>query len=158
MQALLYAPATTSIKNEISIAAPKERIWAILADVGALDQYDPTVESSEVTSASSTGVGASRKVNMADGRHWFREELTVCEASGPLAFELTECNLPIKSLSHRYSFEPDGERTKVTQLMEYEVKHGALGRVMDRLVLRRQSDAGVKKFLAGLKQHAERGG
>jgi len=148
----------TTLRNAITIAASEEKVWEILADVGALDAYDPTVESAEVTSGTSTGVGASRKVNMVDGRHWFKEELTVCEPAGPLAFELTECNFPIKALRHSYAFEPGDGQTEVTQVMEYEVKYGALGKLMDRLVLRRQFDAGVTKFLAGLKQYAEQGG
>jgi ribosome-associated toxin RatA of RatAB toxin-antitoxin module len=145
----------TTLKNEISIEASRERIWTILADLAALHEYDPAVERSEVTSANPSGVGASRRVEMADGRHWFEESLVACEPSESLAFELTECNFPIKALSHRYGFESDGERTKVTQVMEYEVKYGLLGRALDRLVLRRQSDRGVKKFFDGLKRYAE---
>lgn len=148
----------TTLSNGITIAASEQKVWTILADVGGLNEYDPTVASAEVTSASSTGVGASRKVNMADGRHWFKERLTVCEPSGPLAFELTECNFPIKALRHSYAFEPDDGQTRVTQVMEYEVKYGPIGRLMDKLMLRRQFDAGVKKFLAGLKQHTEQRG
>lgn len=146
----------TTLSNAIEIGAPEEKVREIVADVGALGEYDPTVASVEVTSANPTGLGASRKVNMADGRHWFKEQLTVCERSGPLTFELTDCNFPIRSLRHTYAFGSDGGRTEVTQVMEYEVKFGLVGRLIDRIVLRRQFDAGVKKFLGGLEQHAER--
>lgn len=39
--------------------------------------------------------------------------------------------------------------------MEYEVKYGLLGKLMDRLMLRGQSDTGIKRFFAGLKEYAE---
>jgi len=145
----------TTLENEITIAAPREKVWAILTDLGALDAYDPTVANAEVTSAQLSGVGASRKVDMADGRHWFSEEMTLCEPTERLAFELTACNFPISSLRHSYEVESVGEGTRVSQRMEYTVKYGPLGVLMDKLVLRRQSDAGIKKFFAGLKEHAE---
>jgi hypothetical protein len=39
--------------------------------------------------------------------------------------------------------------------MEYTVKYGLLGKILDALMIRRQSDGGVKKFFAGLKAYAE---
>lgn len=145
----------TTLRNEITIAATVESVHDVIADVGALASYDPTVMSSEVTSAVPTGVGASRKVSMADGRHWFTERMTTCEPAGSIAFELTECNFPIKALRHSYDFESEAGQTKVTQVMEYEVKYGMFGKAMDAIALRRQFDAGVKKFLLGLKHHVE---
>jgi ribosome-associated toxin RatA of RatAB toxin-antitoxin module len=145
-----------TLHNEISIEAPPAAVIATLADVGALADYDPTVAGVEVTSARPTGVGASRKVTMADGRHWFEERMTVCEPAGPLAFELTACNFPIKALRHSYAVESADGSTTVAQEMTYTVKFGPAGVLLDRLALRRGFDAGVKEFLAGLKGHLER--
>lgn len=145
----------TTLHNEITIDAPLEKVWGILADVGELDRYDPTVRKSTVTSVAKSGIGSSRKVDMKDGTHWFEEKITVCEPNEALAFELTNCNFPIDGLRHSYSFERAGGRTKVAQIMEYEVKYGFLGRLMDALMLRKQTDAGVKKFFSGLKEYAE---
>ena len=39
--------------------------------------------------------------------------------------------------------------------MEYDLKFGLLGRLMDVLAVRRQWDAGGKKFFAGLKKFVE---
>jgi len=40
--------------------------------------------------------------------------------------------------------------------MEYTVKFGVLGKLMDVLMMRKQSDAGIKKFFAGLKTYVEK--
>jgi len=146
----------TTLRNEITINAPLEKIWSILASLGELDKYDPTVQKSAVTSQNASGLGSSRKVDMKDGKHWFKEKTTMCKPNEALAFELTECNFPINGLRHSYSFERTGDQTKVVQIMEYEVKYGFLGRIMDALMLRRQTDAGIKKFFRGLKEYAER--
>ena len=39
--------------------------------------------------------------------------------------------------------------------MEYTVKSGVLGKLLDALMIRKQSDAGIKKFFVGLKSYTE---
>jgi ribosome-associated toxin RatA of RatAB toxin-antitoxin module len=146
----------TKLYNEIIINASIEKIWNILANVGELDQYDPTIFKSTVTSSQTSGLGSSRKVDMLDGKHWFKEKTTVCRPNEALTYELTECSFPIKSLRHSYSFERSGEQTKVSQEMQYEAKYGLLGQLMDTLMLRKQFDGGIKKFFMGLKRYAEK--
>jgi ribosome-associated toxin RatA of RatAB toxin-antitoxin module len=146
----------TKLINQIVIDASIERIWTILATVGELQNYDPTVRTSTVISEASTDIGAARRVVMRDGKHWFSERITVCKPNEALTYQLTGCNFPIEGLRHSYSFERIGRQIKVTQVMEYETRFGFFGRLMDVLILRTQSDVGVKRFLNGLKEYAER--
>jgi hypothetical protein len=39
--------------------------------------------------------------------------------------------------------------------MEYKVKYGLLGRILDAMVVKRQTDSGIRKFLSGLKAYME---
>jgi ribosome-associated toxin RatA of RatAB toxin-antitoxin module len=144
-----------TIHNEIIINAPVEKIWAIITDLALLERYDPTVLSSTIISAEKTGIGAARKVDMRDGRNWFNEQITMLQPNHALTIQLTECSFPIKGLKHSYSFEKIGTQTKVTQVMEYTVKFGLLGKLIDSIMIRKQSDTGIKKFFAGLKSYAE---
>lgn len=143
------------IHNEITINASSEKIWDILSNVSLLDQFDPTVKKSNQLSEQKTGIGASRKVDMLDGKNWFEEKITVFEPNKALTYELTDCSFPVKDLKHSYSFETKGSQTKVIQVMEYTVKFGWLGKLMDTMMIRKQSDAGIKKFFGGLKKFAE---
>ena len=77
------------------------------------------------------------------------------EPGAAVAFELTRCSLPVKALCHDYTLTADGETTFVEQRMTYELKYGALGRILDRLIMRRKWDSSIKIFLAGLTQHVE---
>ena len=146
----------TKLHNEIIINAPVEKIWKILANLTELQNYDPTVLKSTITSVNTDGLNASRKVDMKDGKHWFKEKMTVCKANESLTYELTDCNFPIDGLQHSYSFERIGNQTKVSQEMEYDVKWGFLGKLMDKLMIRKQTDGGIKKFFVGLKEYAEK--
>lgn len=141
----------TTIHNEITIDAPVEKIWNALSNIDMLDQYDPTVKKSTLLTSSNRGIGAKRKVDMLDGKNWFEEKVTAFKPNEALAFELTACSFPVHKLKHSYSFENVGGQIKVKQVMEYDMKFGFLGKLMDALVVRRQSDKGIKKFFGGLK-------
>jgi ribosome-associated toxin RatA of RatAB toxin-antitoxin module len=144
-----------TIQNEIIINASIERIWVNLTDLELLDQYDPTVKKSTLISGEKSGIGAKRKVDMLDGKNWFEEMVTVSKPNQALTYELTACSFPVQALRHSYSFEKVGDKTRVKQVMEYTVKFGWLGKLLDALVIRKQSDAGIKKFFAGLKSYTE---
>jgi len=145
----------TTIHNEITVNAGVDKVWNILTDLELLDKYDPTVKKSTLVSAEKTGIGAKRKVLMLDGKNWFDEKISVFEPNEALTYQLTECTFPIKGLQHSYSFEKIGNQTKVKQVMEYTVKFGILGKLFDVLMIRKQSDKGIKKFFAGLKSYIE---
>lgn len=143
------------IRNEITINTSIDKIWNILTDLELLDKYDPTVKKSTLISTEKTGIGAKRKVNMLDGKNWFDEKVTIFEPGKALTYQLTDCTFPVKDLKHSYSFEIIDNQTKVKQVMEYTVKFGLLGKLLDSLMIRKQSDTGIKKFIAGLKHFAE---
>jgi uncharacterized protein YndB with AHSA1/START domain len=154
MQAIsVRLDVVTTLTNTITIEASADRVWTILTNLGELEKYDPTVAASTVTSTQLTGPGATRKVTMTDGKHWFNERVTTFEPASVLTFQLTACNL---NLSHSYSLAEDAERTTVTQVMTYTPRFGLAGKLLDAIAIRRNSDAGVKKFFNGLKAHAER--
>ena len=143
------------IHNEITINAPIEKIWDILTNLELLEKYDPTVKKSTVISTERTNLGAKRKVDMLDGKNWFEEKVAVFNPHETLTYELTACSFPVHKLKHSYSFQKIGDQTKVKQVMEYKVKFGLLGKLLDVLMIRKQSDIGIKKFFGGLKSYAE---
>jgi ribosome-associated toxin RatA of RatAB toxin-antitoxin module len=145
----------TTIHNEITIKAPLDKIWYALSNIEELDKYDPAIKKSTALTAEKNGIGAKRKVNMADGKNWFDETCTVWKPNEALTFELTACSFPVHKLSHSYSFEKTGDQILVKQVMEYKVKFGLIGKLMDILIIRKQSDKGIKKFFGGLKKYVE---
>jgi ribosome-associated toxin RatA of RatAB toxin-antitoxin module len=144
-----------TIHNEITVNANIDKVWAMFTDLELLDKYDPTVKKSTLVSTEKTGIGAKRKVHMLDGKNWFDEKVTVFKPNEALTYQLTDCSFPIAGLQHSYRFEKIGNQTKVKQVMEYTVKFGLFGKLLDSMMIRKQSDNGIKKFFAGLKSYAE---
>lgn len=144
------------LTNDITINAPIDKIWSILTDLELLDKTDPTVKKATLISENKTGLDAKRKVLMKDGKNWFDEKITVFKPNEALAYQLTDCSFPIKGLKHTYSFQKIGNQTKVQQEMEYTVKFGILGVLMDKMMIGKQFNSGINKFLTGLKTYAEK--
>jgi len=142
--------------NDITINAPIDKIWSILTDLELLDKTDPTVKKATLISSNKTGLDAKRKVLMQDGKNWFDEKITVFKPNEELVYQLTDCSFPIKGLKHTYSFQKIGNQTKVQQLMEYTVKFGVLGILLDKMMIGKQFNSGINKFLNGLKAYAEK--
>jgi uncharacterized protein YndB with AHSA1/START domain len=144
-----------TIRNEITIKAPLERIWQVLTTPEALDRYDPTVKKSSLVSVKKSDLGAKRRVEMVDGKNWFEEEITEFKPNEALTYTLTACSFSVRQLKHTYSFQRSGDITKVSQVMEYTVKFGWVGKILDAVMIRKQSDSGIKKFFGGLKSYVE---
>ena len=146
----------TQLLNETTIQGSLHDIWQALSHIESLGKYDPTVKDAKALSISKEGKKARRKVTMRDGKNWFEEECTVWEPEKALKYELTACSFPVHQLNHSYSFEPqqNGE-IKVKQIMTYTMKYGFLGKILDSLIVKKQSQKGIRLFLQGLKDFIE---
>jgi len=144
----------TVLENSVHIDAPPEKVWSVLAALDALERYDPGIKNSEIVSPQKDGLGSARRCDLAPGG-WFKERVSEWRPNEALAFELFECTLPVRKLEHRYVIAPEGDGTLVRQRMEYELKFGPLGKLLDAVMVRKKWDAGVKGFFAGLKRYVE---
>ena len=145
----------TTVYNEIIINASIEKIWKALSDIDNLDKFDPTVKKVSLLTSTNFGVGSQRKVDMKDGKNWFNETCTVYKPNESLLFELSACSFPVQNLKHEYRFEPLGNQIKVKQKMVYQMKFGVIGKLFDFIMVKKQTNTGIKLFFQGLKEYAE---
>lgn len=147
----------THIKHEIRIDAAKEKVWAAIADLGGVAKFNPAVKKSYYLSEQREGVGASRRCELRPfgaidekAIEWKDGESVTLEIfSGEKA-------PPFKSAIGVMSVEDVGDATVARLALDYELKYGVLGILMDRLLVRRQFKKMVPAILAGLKRHVER--
>ena len=144
----------TILENSIRIEASPGDVWSVLAALELLDRYDPGVKKSVLVSDAKEGPGAARRCDLVPGG-WFKETVAEWKPHEALSFELVECTLPVRRLKHSYTLSAEGGSTFVHQKMEYELKFGPLGKLMDALMVRRKWNAGIEGFLSGLKGYVE---
>ena len=63
--------------------------------------------------------------------------------------------MPFKSADIRFRMAADGQGSVVTVSSLYDLKYGLLGKLLDRVFVRKTYTRGMEVLLAGLKQHAE---
>jgi ligand-binding SRPBCC domain-containing protein len=147
----------TVLENQVRIEAPPEKVWSVLASLDALAQYDPGIAKSEIVSDAKQGPGAARRCDLAPGG-WFKERVAAWRPNESLSFELYDCTLPVRALRHSYTLVPEGGGTLVSQRMEYRLKFGPLGKLLDAMIVRKKWNDGIRGFFSGLKRYVESGG
>ncbi|MBI3561730.1 MAG: SRPBCC family protein [Gammaproteobacteria bacterium] len=145
----------TQLDHEICIAAPPQKVWAVLADLEAVQHYNSGVKHAEYTTALREGVGAGRHCDLKP-KGWVKERVIAWEPQQAVTMELYESQWPLEFMRWRTAVTPEGTGTRVTQKMEYQVKFGLLGRMLDKFVMRRKLDQTLTEVFVSLKQFIEK--
>ncbi|MEO6457712.1 MAG: SRPBCC family protein [Chloroflexia bacterium] len=144
----------SSFTTETRIDAPVDKVWAALADIGAIHRWNPGVVQSHVTTDSASGIGAGRHCDLG-GRNYLKEEVVEWSMGKRLTMRITDTNLPFKSADIRFRLQAGGSSTIVTVSPDYSLKFGLLGKMLDRLYVRGNYMKGMRALLSGLKRHVE---
>jgi hypothetical protein len=144
----------TTIHHEVHAACPPERVWALLEDLEAVQRYNPGVRRAAIEGPQRTGVGARRSCDLLPkGR--VVERVTHWEDGRALGLELAESDWPLHFMRWVTRIEPRNGGACITQSLEYRVKFGPLGWLLDRMVMKRKLTATLDAVFASLVQHAE---
>lgn len=144
----------TTLSHRLEAACPPPALWALLADLEAVQRYNPTVRSARVLDGPRTGVGAARRCDLVpEGR--VVERVTVWEDGAAVGFELVESDWPVHFLRWTTRITPRDGGSVVSQELEYQVKFGPVGWLLDRLVMRRKLTTTLDQVLARFVAHAE---
>src|SRR5712692_9086820 len=146
----------TLLYHEIRINAPPDKVWAVLADLEAVQHYNPAVIKAHYLSSMKEGVGASRYCDLKP-KGWVKERVIGWEPKEAITMELYESEWPLKFMRWRTALRPDGAGTMVSQRMEYQVKFGVLGVAMDRLMMRSKLDKAIADVFVSMKSYIETG-
>ena len=144
----------SNFTTEIKIDAPVDRVWDTLADIGSIDEWNPGVKRSHVTTDRREGLGAGRHCELPGKKH-LDETVVDWEPHQRLTMRIVGTNLPLKTADIRFALRPAGGGTIVTVSPTYKLKFGPLGTVLDLLFVRRTYVKGIQALLVGLKKHAE---
>ena len=143
-----------------TVDAPREEVWAVLADIGSISKWSPGVMRSHSTSTETNGEGATRHCEIAGpgGKTGTLEERAFEWREGEgFKIDIYESNLPLKSNVVTFSLEDAGSGTRVSVSPNYVLKFGPIGVLMDKMMVKRQFEQGMEGLLAGLKYHVETG-
>ena len=144
----------TEFVESILIEAPPEKVWLVLADIGNIADWNPGVVQSKKTTPGEVKVGSCRRCNLG-GKNYLNERVISFEPTRTMTIRVTETNLPFAHADIRFALVTQEEGTLVTVSPQYQLKYGALGRILDWFMVRRQYRKGMRGLLHGLKKYVE---
>lgn len=142
------------IHNEITINAPVEKVWATLADLEQVQYYNPAIAKARYISTNKEGAGAARHCDFKDGK-WVKERVTAVTPHKSMSIEMYEHQWPVKYMRWRTNLAPEGSGTHVSQKLEYEVKFGILGKLLDSLMMRGKMSKMLNEIFESMKRYIE---
>ncbi len=146
------------LSYQTNVDAPLQKVWKILADFGGIYKYNPGVSSSHSTSSNNGGVGASRHCDLIPAGS-IEERIIEWNEGQSYSLEIYDGKgvPPFKKSVATLAITPNGSGTVVTATLDYSLKYGPLGALMEALVVKRFLQRGFQGLLAGLKHYAETG-
>lgn len=157
----------TSIQNTIRVNAPREKVWAVLADLGSIHLFAPSVRKAVCTSTAAGGINASRVCELSP-MGAIEEFVADWKPGETLALSVHPKKFapPFATATVRFTLTPEttasagsnqGEATRVVFSTDYTLKHGLLGQLLDAILFRPMSRAMSTDILLGLKHFTETG-
>jgi uncharacterized membrane protein len=144
----------SQLSTQVQIKAPADKLWKVLVYLDSLPQWVPDNASSEPASQNSETMSTVRYYD-ANPFHNAEEYATGWEEAHHYAYEIKNIG-PIKSAYNRFSLNPVGEgETVLTQTLDFQMKLGPVGALMDTLVFRPQFRKQMEQSLAALKEYVE---
>lgn len=115
-----------------TVKAPLDQVWASWDDYGNIFRFNPNLQSSHLLPGSqSTGLGAKRQCDLADGKNYIRERIIGYDDQKEMVIDIYEGTMPLRSAVAAFSFRSTGQNeTLVTMEMTFKPKFGLLGALM----------------------------
>ncbi len=144
----------TTFTETIEIAAPAADVWSILADVGSIAEWNPSLFGSNATNEA-TGLGATRFCNI-DGRQNLDEEVVHFEPENAITFRIIRSTLPFSTAEIAFTLTSADQTTVVEVSPNYVLKYGIVGRILDKAFVLKAYRQGMRGLLVGLREQAEK--
>lgn len=143
-----------TLTDSVLIQAPIENVWAALADFGDVAAWAPYMRVSHLLGDQATGVGTRRAMQHELGFR-FEERVTEWTEGEGIAFDVLKAPWPMINVAESWRIEAVDNDVQVTTRVEYDMKLGPAGRLLDaalvRFIVLREMRSGV----LGLKAHVE---
>ncbi len=144
------------VSRQVTIEAPREAVWATLADIGSVSQWNPVVTHSVETSdeGREAGIGSARHCDLPGSMGAIEEVVTDWDELTSMEYEVSGAKM-MRSMRARFDLENAGDATRVTMTSEFSMILGPIGALMAATMGRRMMGQNMDRTLGGLKAHVE---
>ena len=148
----------SNVRVSKRVKVPAGRVWEVLSDYGNIYKFHPKVKASSILTGNDRGLGAKRRCEFHD-KSSVVEEITEWEEGKGFSLVLSEISMPLKRAEASMRVAPLGsDASTVTISMDYDVKYGPMGRLMDLMMMRGMMRKMFSQLIEGLEEYALSGG
>jgi carbon monoxide dehydrogenase subunit G len=141
----------TSTASHVSVAAPVEVVWELLADFADISSWASNVSQSSLLTTTAPGLGAVRRVQV--GRAALRETVVRWDPGQALAYDIAGLPAVVTAARNTWTLERNGTGATVALTGDVETRGGPL---VARLVARqvgKACDELAQSLAAHLRRH-----
>ncbi|MBW2495634.1 MAG: SRPBCC family protein [Deltaproteobacteria bacterium] len=145
----------TTVEARAPISLPQEECWEKLRDLSLAAHYVPGVTKCVITTERKEGVGASRVVTH---RQFGDMDETVVEWDEGAGITIRlhkgdQAAFPFREAFFRYELEPADEGCVIHTRLTWTLPWGPIGRLLDRLAMKRFSQGNVRDVAVSLAEY-----
>ena len=141
------------LDHRIAISAPLAIVWEAIADLTAVQAYNPMVDTAALLPGPREGVGAGRTCSTKQGD--VVERVVGFMPPRSIEMELVSSPWPLRSMRWTTELAERGSSVEVSQRLVYAPKYGTLGLLLDVLAMRRQMNKSIATVFQALKAYCE---
>jgi uncharacterized protein YndB with AHSA1/START domain len=151
------------LTREVAIDAPREQVWAVVADSNRLAEWAPPVKDVSELSDRPEGVGSTRicQVELGGRSGTMTERCVAFEPPHRAAYVVDDDNLGFGRMFADYGFtitiEDDLRGGSIASTETHYTPRNPLFKLINALIMRRRFERAVDELLSGLKRASERG-
>jgi hypothetical protein len=118
-------PSRGRVSHSLEIEAPAGRVWALIADFGAIDRFSPIVVS--CTTEGDDGVGQRRVLSLDNGTVTISRLEAIDHGARSLTYRILETKLPLDDYTSTVVVhEASGDTCEVVWTSEFNPKDATL--------------------------------
>ena len=145
------------IRFSRTVKAPANCLWDAVADYANVANYHPQVKSSSLLSSNAKGIGASRNCVLYDNSS-IVEHVTGWEEGKRIRSTTQHAMSPLQEVHSTISIRTNNCQSSIVTLeVEYAVKYGLAGKLMDALLIKRLTMNNLTTTLACLEHYVRTG-
>ena len=144
----------STLKHQIRIAASAESVWDSLSNLLAVADYNPMISKATFVTDDHQGIGATRHCELLpDG--FVDERVSDWRPNEAIGIEVVDSTWPVDSMRWTTELRAEGGETLVTQEMDYQIKTGPDGLLVDEQAMQDQLQGGIGMVMEGWKKFVE---
>lgn len=146
------------VKRVVTIDAPRERVWAVLADIGSVSEWNPVVTHSVDTSGSegAAGLGSGRHCELPGSMGAIDEVVTDWNELTAMEFDVRGARM-MRDMRGRFELADAAGGTEVEMTSDFRMAFGPLGALMAATMGKRMLAGNMERTLEGLRDFVEAG-